>query len=92
MKHIEIHISLVIIYKDYKVVWPYKSIFGQHIFECMISNMVEFLLAPFFEFYVCLTLMKSIQVSKFVKSKVLSTLLFTNLLIYLGDMSQSLMP
>ena len=47
----------------------------------IISNRSELLLAPFFDLLVCLPLMQSIQVSKSVKSKVLSTPSFTNLLI-----------
>ena len=67
--------------KVMKYFWPYASISRQQISECMISNIVELLLAPFSDLLVCLPLMHSTQVSKWVNSKVLSTRSFTNLLI-----------
>ena len=76
--------------KVMKYFGPYESMFGLQISVCMISNMVELLLAPFFDLLVCLPLMQSTQLSKLVKSKVLSTLSFTNLLILSMDMCPNL--
>ena len=67
--------------KEMKYFGPYTSMSGQQIYECMISNMSVLLLAPFLDLFVCFPLMQSTQVWKSVKSKVLSTPSFSNLLI-----------
>ena len=64
--------------------------FGEQISVCMIFNRFEFLFAPFLDLLVCLPLMQSTQVSKSVKSKALSTHLFTNLLVLLIEMCPNL--
>ena len=67
--------------KEMKYFEPYKSMCGLQMSKCMISNMFVLLFSHFFDFLVCFPLIQSTQVSKSVKSKVLSTPSFTSILI-----------
>ena len=76
--------------KEMKYFRPYMSICVQQIFECMITNMFVLLVTLFLDLLVCFPLIQSTQVSKSVKSKVLSTPSFTNLLILYMEMCPNL--
>ena len=58
-----------------------SSMSGQQMSVCIISNKCLLFVAPFLDLLVYFPLMQSKHVSKSVKSKELSTPLFTNFLI-----------
>ena len=70
---------------------PYTSMSGQQTSEYMISNTYVLLLAPFLDLLIWFSLMQSTQVWKLVKSKVLSTSSFTNLLILYMEICPNLL-